>query len=114
MYTTYNEFHYSACKHTRNFRLFPEVNPLHTRNTHTKFKNAKSRMQKEKLITTIIKFANFNNNTSGMERCVSVIFKDLEEHPTAIIITNQPSTAPQQEEEEAQIVPLYPKFKQLY
>jgi len=33
LYTTYDQFHNSACKHTRNFLLCPEINPLHPRST---------------------------------------------------------------------------------
>ncbi len=33
LYTTYDQFHYSACKSAHNFLLCPEINPLHPRNT---------------------------------------------------------------------------------
>ncbi|KAE9522778.1 hypothetical protein AGLY_016819, partial [Aphis glycines] len=33
LYTTYDQFHYSACKSPHNFLLCPEINPLHPRST---------------------------------------------------------------------------------
>ncbi|KAE9523210.1 hypothetical protein AGLY_016377 [Aphis glycines] len=33
LYTTYDQFHYSACKSAHNFLLCPEINPLHPKST---------------------------------------------------------------------------------
>jgi len=33
LYTTYDQFHYSACKSAQNFLLSPEINHLHPRST---------------------------------------------------------------------------------